>query len=77
MTSYFSFLFIEGVGAEHLSDGFKRSSKRKHELLKLVLILSCQNTAYNYRCLEVLTNCSCSLVKKTAYNRMEHNAMIL
>lgn len=42
MTSYFSFLFIEGVGAEHLSDGFKRSSKRKHELLKLVLILSCQ-----------------------------------
>uniref|UniRef100_A0A671QH66 Protein PBDC1-like n=1 Tax=Sinocyclocheilus anshuiensis TaxID=1608454 RepID=A0A671QH66_9TELE len=33
---------IFGVGAEHLSDGLKCSSERKHELFKLVLILTCQ-----------------------------------
>ncbi len=41
-TSHFCFLFIEGVGAEHLSDSLERSSERKHELFKLVLILTCQ-----------------------------------
>lgn len=41
-TSHFCFLFIEGVGAEHLSDGLECSSERKHELFKLVLILTCQ-----------------------------------
>lgn len=69
ITSHFCFLFIEGVGAEHLSDGLECSSERKHELFKLVLILTFQRqrrslkmsfymtlVCYIYRYLYVIAN---------------------
>lgn len=41
-STYLGLLFVESVSAEHGCNGFKRRSQRKHELLKLVLILPCR-----------------------------------
>lgn len=37
-------LLVEGVGAQHLGHGFEGHRQRQHELLKLLLVLTCINT---------------------------------
>ena len=47
-STYFGLLLIESVSAEHCCDGLERCCQRKHELLKLVLVLPCCRHNHTY-----------------------------